>query len=112
MTNPFRDLTRPQRHAYFASLGGWSLDDVCLVGLDHIGRCGDLIVEEGEQCDDGGSDDGDGCDHNCQLEPTAGGGGCSTSNGAGYGVLVALLSLCKRRSRSWPSRSVSERMPK
>src|SRR5436853_6411232 len=26
MTNPFRDLTGPQRHAYFASLGGWSLD--------------------------------------------------------------------------------------
>lgn len=24
--NPFKDLTRPQRHAFFASLAGWSLD--------------------------------------------------------------------------------------
>jgi SHS family lactate transporter-like MFS transporter len=26
LTNPFRELTRAERHAYFASLGGWSLD--------------------------------------------------------------------------------------
>jgi SHS family lactate transporter-like MFS transporter len=26
LTSPFADLSRPQRHAYFASLGGWSLD--------------------------------------------------------------------------------------
>src|SRR6185436_7968789 len=26
LTNPFGGLTRAERHAYFASLGGWSLD--------------------------------------------------------------------------------------
>jgi cysteine-rich repeat protein len=97
---------------YNKELGGWTLDDVCLVGLDHIGRCGDSIVEEGEQCDDGGLDDGDGCNHRCLFEPYAGGGGCST--GGGYGWLVAVISVLlpwRRRSRSWPSRSVSDRMP-
>jgi cysteine-rich repeat protein len=93
-------------------LGGWTLDDVCLVGLDHIGSCGDSIVEEGEQCDDGGIEDGDGCSHLCILEPQAGGGGCAA--GGGYGWLVAVMSVLvpwRRRSRSWPSRSVSDRMP-
>ncbi|HTL37193.1 MAG TPA: hypothetical protein VL326_28865 [Kofleriaceae bacterium] len=98
-------------------LGGWTIDDVCLVGLDHIGSCGDSIVEEGEQCDDGGIEDGDGCDHTCILEPFAGGGACSASSaggGAGYGWLVAVVSVLvpwRRRSRRVPSRSVSDRMP-
>lgn len=30
--------------------------------------CGNEIVEEGEECDDGGTADGDGCDSSCQLE--------------------------------------------
>jgi MYXO-CTERM domain-containing protein len=97
-------------------LGGWTIDDVCLVGLDRIGECGDSIVEEGEQCDDGGLEDGDGCSHQCILEPFAGGGGgcdCSTGGGS-YGWLVAVMSVLvpwRRRSRRLPSRSVSERMP-
>jgi cysteine-rich repeat protein len=36
--------------------------------------CGNGLPEAGEQCDDGGTDPGDGCDENCQLE--VGGGGC------------------------------------
>ncbi|HUS28167.1 MAG TPA: hypothetical protein VMZ53_06645 [Kofleriaceae bacterium] len=95
-------------------LGGWTLDDACLVGLDHIGSCGDSIVEEGEQCDDGGLDDDDGCNHLCILEPSAGGGACSAGRDADYGWLVAVVSVLlpwRRRSRPAPSRSVSDRMP-
>jgi cysteine-rich repeat protein len=32
------------------------------------GVCGDEVVGEGEQCDDGGRDDGDGCSAACQFE--------------------------------------------
>lgn len=37
------------------------------------GYCGDGAIDAGEQCDDGGRVDGDGCDRTCQLEdgPTA-----------------------------------------
>jgi cysteine-rich repeat protein len=30
--------------------------------------CGDTIIESGEQCDDGNTTNGDGCDNSCQLE--------------------------------------------
>lgn len=43
------------------------------------GECGNTIVESGEQCDDGNSDEGDGCDAACVLE----GGGGSDSSGGG-----------------------------
>lgn len=93
-------------------LGGWTLDDVCLIGFDSIGRCGDSILEEGEQCDDGNTDEGDGCDERCYYEPVSG-GGCSTGNGAGWlGSLLGLAYFFSRRSRRVPSRSVSARMPK
>ncbi|MBQ9394201.1 MAG: DUF4215 domain-containing protein [Proteobacteria bacterium] len=31
-------------------------------------KCGDYELNEGEQCDDGGKDDGDGCSSTCQIE--------------------------------------------
>ena len=31
--------------------------------------CGDGVIEQGEQCDDGGNDDGDGCSSTCTIEP-------------------------------------------
>ncbi len=31
--------------------------------------CGDSVIEGGETCDDGNTDDGDGCDMMCQIEP-------------------------------------------
>ena len=31
--------------------------------------CGDGLIEDSEQCDDGGTNPGDGCDASCQVEP-------------------------------------------
>jgi cysteine-rich repeat protein len=31
--------------------------------------CRNATIDPSEQCDDGGPDDGDGCDHDCQVEP-------------------------------------------
>ena len=33
-----------------------------------MGRCGDGILDSGEECDDGNTVDGDGCDANCAME--------------------------------------------
>ncbi len=50
--------------------GGWTLDEFCIVGVNE-GFCGDGVVDfdNGEECDDGNTDDGDGCDADCQPEP-------------------------------------------
>jgi cysteine-rich repeat protein len=32
-------------------------------------RCGNGVLEAGEECDDGNTDSGDGCSATCQLEP-------------------------------------------
>ena len=45
---------------YSNQFGGWTLDDVCLVGLDKTPRCGDGYVDLGEDCDDGSADGNDG----------------------------------------------------
>jgi len=121
-------------------LGGWAIDDVCLVGLGKHAVCGDGVLDPGEQCDDGNTTDHDGCSATCLDELTAGGGGCSTGRGGASGSLalgLGLLALVRRRrpvsairphgtvthgssaagvcasrcSSRWPSRSVSERMP-
>lgn len=41
------------------------------VGSNYCVReeCGNGIVEEGEECDDGNNIDGDGCNSNCEIEP-------------------------------------------
>lgn len=31
--------------------------------------CGNLLLETGEQCDDGNTSDGDGCNSSCEIEP-------------------------------------------
>ena len=47
--------------------GGWSIDALCVVGVvDEI--CGDGQVTGEEECDDGNTDDGDGCDATCVVE--------------------------------------------
>ena len=46
---------------------GDGCDENCQVEIPP--RCGNAILEPGEQCDDGNLTNGDGCDVNCQLEP-------------------------------------------
>ena len=59
--------------------GGWTLDDVCLVGYPKLPLCGDGVVDDGEDCDDGNTVDGDGCSAVCTTEAPAGGGGCCSA---------------------------------
>jgi cysteine-rich repeat protein len=40
---------------------------VCNAGTCLAARCGDGLVESGEECDDGNAVDGDGCDKNCKF---------------------------------------------
>jgi cysteine-rich repeat protein len=81
-------------------LGGWTIDDVCFVGLDKIAVCGDGIVDDGEQCDDGNTNAGDGCSPTCRNEIVASGGGCSAGGGSGLIFVVAAALTRGRRDRS------------
>jgi cysteine-rich repeat protein len=79
-------------------LGGWTLDDVCIVGLVKNPRCGDGVLDEGEECDDGNTEDGDACDPGCGEQIVAGGGGCCDAGGSSpASALWALLLLVLRR---------------
>ncbi|WAS92499.1 DUF4215 domain-containing protein [Nannocystis punicea] len=51
-------------------LGGWTIDDVCIVGVEEPPApvCGDGVIAAGEGCDDGNSADGDGCSATCTVE--------------------------------------------
>jgi len=53
-------------------LGGWTLDDVCIVGFERPLEpvCGDGVIDADEACDDGNTESGDGCSSRC-LEETA-----------------------------------------
>ena len=85
-------------------LGGWNLDDVCLVGLTKIPRCGDAYLDVGEQCDDGATKDGDGCSASCRFEIVASGGGCGVAGGrAGLPLALVVLGLVRRRRRRRPT---------
>jgi uncharacterized protein (TIGR03382 family) len=111
-------------------LGGWTLDDVCVVGVPPGGvpdpTCGDRIVNDGEECDDGNTTAGDGCSATCQDEDEPGtddpgddnpgtddgddgggddGGGCCSTSGSGATSGIALsvlvgLALIRRRRRA------------
>jgi cysteine-rich repeat protein len=61
-------------------MGGWNIDDFCIVGYDPP-VCGNGAVEAGEECDDGNLFDGDGCSATCTAE--TGSGGSAGSGGAG-----------------------------
>ena len=63
-------------------MGGWTLDDVCVVGYVPVNTCGDGIVEVGEECDDGNRDNRDGCSKECLIEDddAIGGGGGNDDN--------------------------------
>lgn len=61
-----RRFTRPVRRIEVAALGG-------TVWIDRFRiippNCGDGVPEPGEECDDGNSTDGDGCQSDCTLTP-------------------------------------------
>ena len=79
-------------------LGGWNLDDVCLVGVGKHAVCGDGIVDEGEDCDDGNTRGGDGCSATCRDD----GGGCCSAGTDPAGPLIlglGVVSLAARRRR-------------
>ena len=82
-------------------LGGWTIDDACVVGINKVPKCGDLFLDYNEQCDDGNVKDGDGCSSACKFEIDAGGGGCSSAPGptAPGACLVALCAIGLRRRR-------------
>jgi cysteine-rich repeat protein len=82
-------------------LGGWALDDICVVGLVKNPRCGDGELDDGEQCDDGNNTAQDGCDSDCIDEVTAGGGGCCDAGNAAPGNALLLVAwvLIRRRRR-------------
>jgi cysteine-rich repeat protein len=88
-------------------LGGWNLDQVCVVGLSKLPKCGDGVLDPDEQCDDGNDFDGDGCSADCKLEIYAS-GGCATGSPGWLSALPLLLLLGARRrasSRRRPSRT-------
>jgi len=64
--------------AIFALIAAASAQSAC--GSDDPpvtpgGVCGDGVLDEGEECDDGNNVDGDGCSATCEIEET--GGGCA-----------------------------------
>jgi cysteine-rich repeat protein len=89
--------------------GGWTLDDVCLVGFDTPSVCGNNVLEAGEQCDDGNTNDGDGCSAKCRNEiVAAGGGGCSSTRDQTLWLVAAYFFASRSRRRT--SRSSSGRL--
>jgi cysteine-rich repeat protein len=48
-------------------LGGWTIDALCVVQVVES-YCGDHMVSSPEECDDGNTESGDGCDASCILE--------------------------------------------
>ncbi|MBA3460598.1 MAG: hypothetical protein H0T46_11585 [Deltaproteobacteria bacterium] len=87
------------------NLGGWTLDDVCIVAAAPAPTCGNGNLDEGEACDDGNIDDGDACAATCDLPGTGGDdtGCCSvgaTPGGAAFLSLFTLGALLRRRKRN------------
>ncbi len=79
-------------------LGGWTIDDVCLVGLGKHPVCGDGILDVREDCDDGNLTGGDGCNEYCHVDD----GGCCSAGTDPSGPLVlglGVLALARRRRR-------------
>jgi cysteine-rich repeat protein len=69
-------------------MGGWTVDALCIVEIvEQV--CGDDVVTGDEECDDGNTEPGDGCDEVCHDEPidptgedTTGGDDDGTTGGA------------------------------
>jgi cysteine-rich repeat protein len=89
----------------FDERGGWTLDDVCVVGQAKRATCGDGVLDDGEQCDDGNLAAGDGCSPTCRIEPTAGGGGGCDAGGGGGALALLLSGAAAARARCRRDRS-------
>ena len=63
------------------------------------GYCGDGIIQQGEQCDDGNNADGDGCSANCQIEEDHHDIPEFTTLGAGLVLAGAGAYMYRKRSR-------------
>jgi cysteine-rich repeat protein len=80
-------LTAPGVHAVTASVSDGP--DVSVVRFEWAVTapyCGDDIMDEGEQCDDGNTDDGDGCSGLCEIETPMPDGGEPDGGGPDGGV--------------------------
>jgi hypothetical protein len=77
------------------ALGGWNVDDVCIVGIDKIATCGDNVLDADEECDDANDPD---CLSDCTLDT----GCCSAGGGPTGSAVLALgvLVLVRRRRRA------------
>lgn len=67
-------------------LGGWNIDELCVVAFDPSAAvCGNAVLEAGEGCDDGNVAAGDGCSELCVVEadPTTGGESDTDESGSG-----------------------------
>ncbi len=81
-------------------LGGWNLDEVCLVGVNKRAACGDGAIDVDEDCDDGNTAGGDGCSATCLDEDD--GGCCSAGTNPSGPLLLGLgvvIAIARRRRR-------------
>ncbi len=84
-------------------LGGWTIDDVCLVAVGAPPpSCGNGVVVPGEDCDDGSQNGaaGDACSATCTLVGEKKGGGCCSAGGNPAGSIalgLATIGLAVRR---------------
>ena len=63
-------------------MGGWTVDELCVVGYrPGANACGNGVLEGAEECDDGNLLDGDGCSSVCLLEGDDGGGDDGSDDG-------------------------------
>ena len=66
--------------------GGWTVDALCVVEVVDA-YCGDDMVSGNEECDDGNTEPGDGCDASCMMEDpdpsTSGGSESADTSGDG-----------------------------
>ncbi|MEO1337320.1 MAG: hypothetical protein AAFV29_16880, partial [Myxococcota bacterium] len=99
--------------------GGWTIDDLCVVGLDPAAGpvCGNGTLEPNETCDDGNIDDGDACPSDCgrtsdrcATDPSAcdldaSDGGCRCARGnepaktAGLWLVLIAIGVGLRRQK-------------
>ncbi len=79
-------------------LGGWTIDDVCLVGIGKHPVCGDGVIDASEDCDDGNTEGDDGCSQYCRDDE---GGCCSAGTDPSGPLLLGLgvISVVARRRR-------------